>query len=254
MNNRTLTVSPLFTIPIHSVKIPWSIKNEAKELGGISMKKSFAVFGLGRFGGTMVKELHDMHIDVIAVDKDEDKVSEYQDCATYAHCANAIDEAFLKQIGVRNIDHAFVSFGNDLEASILTSLILKELGVPKVWAKAKNDDHATVLNRIGVDRVIHPERDVAKKITKHITSDKMIDFIELSDKYSMVEIVATGKIHNKTLGELNVRSKYGCTVVGIQREQHFIISPQIDEVINSNDILIIIGSNKNITKFEKFGV
>lgn len=218
------------------------------------MKKSFAVFGLGRFGGTMVKELHDMHIDVIAVDKNEDKVSEYQDCATYAHCANAIDEAFLKRIGVRNIDHAFVSFGNDLEASILTSLILKELGVPKVWAKAKNDDHATVLNRIGVDRVIHPERDVAKKITKHITSDKMIDFIELSDKYSMVEIVATKKIENKTLGDLDIRSKYGCTIIGIQRNAEFIISPSIDETVRVGDILIMVGSNKDIKRVEKYAV
>ncbi|WP_017549046.1 potassium channel family protein [Salinicoccus carnicancri] len=218
------------------------------------MKKSFAVFGLGRFGGTMVKELHDMHIDVIAVDKDEDRVNEFEGCATYAHCANAIDEAFLKQIGVRNIDHAFVSFGNDLEGSILTSLILKELGVPKVWAKAKNDDHATVLNKIGVDRVIHPERDVAKKITKHITSDKMIDVIELSDKYSMVEIEATKKIGDKTLAELNILSKYGCTIIGIQRNTEFIISPPIDQTVSVGDILIMVGSNKDIKRFEKHAV
>lgn len=218
------------------------------------MKKAFAVFGLGRFGGTMVKELHDMHIEVIAVDKDEDKVNEYTDYATYAHCANAIDENFLKKIGTRNVDHAFVSFGNDLEASILTSLILKEMEVPKVWAKAKNEDHAKVLDKIGVDRVIHPERDVAKKITKHIISDKMIDFIELSDTYSMVEIVATKKIENKTLGKLDIRSKYGCNVIGIQRDGEFIITPPIDEIICDGDILVMIGSNKEIERFEKYGV
>ncbi|WP_411842103.1 potassium channel family protein [Salinicoccus sp. HZC-1] len=218
------------------------------------MKKTFAVFGLGRFGGTMVKELNDMHIDVIAVDKDEEKVSEYVDCATYAHCANAIDEAFLKQIGVRNVDHAFVSFGNDLEASILTSLILKELGVPKVWAKAKNEEHAKVLNKIGVDKVIHPERDVARKITKHITSDKMIDFIELSDTYSIVEIIATKKIKDKTIGKLDLRSKYGCTIIGIQRDEDFIISPLIDEVIHEGDTLVIVGKNKEIQRFERYGV
>ncbi|AKG75313.1 potassium channel family protein [Salinicoccus halodurans] len=218
------------------------------------MKKTFAVFGLGRFGGTMVKELSDMHIDVIAIDKDEDKVNEYVDCATYAHCADAIDESYLKEIGVRNVDHAFVSFGNDLEASILTSLILKELGVPKVWAKAKNEEHAKVLNKIGVDKVIHPERDVARKITKHITSDKMIDFIELSDTYSMVEIIATKKIKNKTIKKLDLRSKYGCTIIGIQREEDFIISPLLDEVIHEGDTLVIVGKNEEIKRFEKYGV
>ncbi len=218
------------------------------------MKKSFAVFGLGRFGGTIVKELFDMEIEVIAVDKDENKVNEFSKFATYAVSADAIDETFLKNLGVRNIDHAFVSFGSDLQASILTALLLKEMEVPQVWAKAKNDEHAKVLEKIGVDRVIHPERDVAKKITKHIVSDKMIDFIELSDEYSMVEIIATKKIDQKTLGELEVRSKYGCTVVGIQRNDHFIISPSTDEVIQTDDVLIIIGSNKNITRFEKDGV
>lgn len=220
----------------------------------MDMKKSFAVFGLGRFGGTMVKELHDMNIEVMAVDKNEEKVQEYTDYATYAMCANAIDETFLNRIGVRNVDHAFVSFGNDLEASILTSLILKEMGIPKVWAKAKNDEHAKVLSKIGVDRVIHPERDVAKKITKHIISDKMIDFIELSDTYSMVEIVATKKIANKTFGKLETRAKYGCTVIGMQRGSDFIISPSLDEVIRQGDVLIMIGKNKDIERFEKYGV
>lgn len=218
------------------------------------MEKSFAVFGLGRFGGTIVKELHGMEIEVIAIDKDQDTVNEYSKFATYAVCANAIDEAFLKNLGVRNIDHAFVSFGDDLQASILTALLLKEMEVPKVWAKAKNDEHAKVLEKIGVDRVIHPERDVAKKITKHIVSDKMTDFIELSDEYSMVEIMATKKINQKTLDELSIRRNYGCTVIGIQRNEKFIISPTMDEVINTGDVLVIVGSNKDITRFEKEGV
>ncbi|GAA2700372.1 hypothetical protein GCM10009865_07340 [Aeromicrobium ponti] len=110
-------------------------------------------------------------------------------------------------------------------------MLLKEMGIPRVWAKAHNDYHAKVLNKIGVDRVIHPERDMAKRIAHHIVSEKMIDYIELSEDYSMVEIVASDKIHNKSLLDLNIRAKYGCNIVGIQRGKEIIVSPPAEEVI-----------------------
>ncbi|MEY2373339.1 potassium channel family protein [Lysinibacillus capsici] len=215
------------------------------------MKKSFAVFGLGRFGGTIVKEFHDMGFEVVAVDKDEAKVNEYMNYATQAFCANAVDETTLIQLGIRNVDHAFVSFGGDIQASILSSLLLKEIGVKKVWAKAQNEYHSKVLEKIGVDKVIHPERDVAKRIARHIVSDKMIDFIELSKEHSIVEIVVTKKLIYRNLGELNVRAKYGCTIVGIQRQGTFIVSPTAQEVLTKDDVLIIIGHNKDIARFEE---
>ncbi|USK57823.1 TrkA family potassium uptake protein (plasmid) [Cytobacillus solani] len=217
-------------------------------------KKSFAVFGLGRFGGTIVKEFYEMGIEVIAIDKDDAKVNEYIQYATHAVCVDVIDETILSQLGIRNVDHAFVSFGDNLQSSILTSLILKEIGVPQVWAKAQNDYHSKVLEKIGVDRVIHPERDVAKRIAHHIVTEKMIDFIELSKDHSMVEILATKKIYGCSLGELNVRANYGCTIVGIQRHGSFIVSPSAEEVINKDDILIVIGHNNDISLFEKEGV
>ncbi|GED66102.1 potassium channel family protein [Lysinibacillus fusiformis] len=215
------------------------------------MKKSFAVFGLGRFGGTIVKEFHNMGIEVIAIDKDEVKVNEYMNYATQTFCANAIDETTLIQLGIRNVDHAFVSFGRDIESSILITLLLKEIGVKKVWAKAQNEYHSKALKKIGVDKVIHPERDVARRIARHIVSDKMIDFIELSKDYSIVEIVVKKKLIYKSLGELNVRAKFGCTIVGIQRQGTFIVSPTAEEVINKEDVLIIIGHNSDIARFEE---
>ncbi|MBU5211200.1 potassium channel family protein [Heyndrickxia oleronia] len=217
-------------------------------------RKSFAVFGLGRFGGTLVKEFHDMDIEVIAIDKNEEKVNDYMNLATFAVCADVIDETILNHLGIRNVDHAFVSFGDNMQSSILTSMLLKEIGVPQVWAKAQNDYHSKVLKKIGVDRVIHPERDVAKRIAHHIVSDKMIDFIELSKDHSMVEIVATKKIDGCSLGELDIRANYGCTIVGIQRNGSFVISPSAEEVVTINDVLIVIGSNKDISLFEKKGV
>lgn len=218
------------------------------------MKKQFAVFGLGRFGGSLVKEFSELGVEVLAVDNDQDKVNAYAQYATHVVQANAIDENILKQLGVRNIDHAFVSFGEDIESSILTSLLLKEIGVPQVWSKAQNDYHHKVLSKIGVDRVIHPERDMAKRIAHHIVSDKIIDYIELSKEYSIVEIVASDKLHNKSLTDLDIRARYGCNIVGIQREADIIVSPSADEKIQKNDIVIVIGQNNDINRFEREGV
>ncbi|MCB5235591.1 MAG: TrkA family potassium uptake protein [Niallia nealsonii] len=218
------------------------------------MKKSFAVFGLGRFGGTIVKEFYDMGVDVIAVDKDEEKVNKYMNYATHVVCTDKIDEVILNRLGIRNVDQAFVSFGDNIQESILTSLLLKELGLSKVWTKAQNEYHSKVLEKIGVDRVIQPERDVAKRIARHIVSDKMIDFIELSKDYSIAEIVATEKLDNCNLEDLNIRANYGCTIVGIQRQGEFIVSPAAEEIIHKADILIVIGHNKHIANFEKKGV
>ncbi|PAD71016.1 potassium transporter Trk [Bacillus sp. 7586-K] len=218
------------------------------------MKKQFAVFGLGRFGGSLVKEFYKQGIEVLAIDKSEEKIQQYAQYATHAVRANGVDELSLKQLGVKNVDHAFVSYGDDIEASILTSLLLKELGIPKVWAKAQNDYHQKVLDKIGVDRVIHPERDMAKRIAHHIISEKMIDYIELSKEYSLVEIVATKKLYNKTISDLDIATRYGCNVVGIQRGEEICVSPSMNEKIVMGDVLLIIGKNKDIVHFEEVGM
>jgi len=218
------------------------------------VKKQFAVFGLGRFGGSLVKEFYKQGIEVLAIDKSEEKIQQYAQYATHAVRANGVDERSLKQLGVKNVDHAFVSYGDDIEASILTSLLLKELGIPKVWAKAQNDYHQKVLDKIGVDRVIHPERDMAKRIAHHIISEKMIDYIELSKEYSLVEIVATKKLYNKTISDLDIATRYGCNVVGIQRGEEICVSPSMNEKIVMGDVLLIIGKNKDIVHFEEVGM
>ncbi|MBE4909590.1 TrkA family potassium uptake protein [Bacillus luteolus] len=218
------------------------------------VKKNFAVFGLGRFGGSLVKELYEIDVEVLAVDKSLDKVNEFSRYATHAIQANAIDENMLKQLGIRNFDLVFVSFGDDIEASILTSLLLKELGVAKVWAKAQNDYHHKVLEKIGVDRVIHPERDMAKRIAHYIISEKLIDYIELSEEYSIVEVVCSDKLHNKTLTDLNLRTKYHCNLVGIQRGKEISVSPDANEGLIKGDILIVAGHNADLHRFEEEGV
>ncbi|MTH53915.1 potassium transporter Trk [Bacillus mangrovi] len=218
------------------------------------MSKQFAVFGLGRFGGSLVKEFHALGREVLAVDKDLVRVQQYAEYATHSVQANAIDEEALKQLGVRNVDHAFVSLGDDIEGSILTSLLLKELGIKEVWAKAQNEYHQRVLDKIGVNRVIHPERDMAKRIAHYIISEKMVDYIELSKVHSMAELAATQKVCSKTLMELDIRRRFGCNIVGIQRNEDMLVSPPADERILHGDILLVIGKNEDISRFEEEGM
>lgn len=218
------------------------------------MRKSFAVFGLGRFGGTLVKALGDAGIDVLAVDIDEAKVNYYSEFVTHAVLAPEIDENSLRKLGIRNFDCAVVSFGDDIKSSILTSLVLKEIGVPQVWAKAHDDYHAKVLEKIGVDRVIHPERDMALRLAHHIASQKIIDYIELSKEFSIAEVVATEKLDEKTLAQLDIRSKFGCNIVAIQREKEIFVSPSPDERILKGDVMVVIGRNEDINRFDQKGV
>ncbi|MBS4174094.1 TrkA family potassium uptake protein [Bacillus sp. FJAT-49736] len=218
------------------------------------MKKQLAVFGLGRFGGSLVQEFHELSTEVLAVDKDMDKVNEMAQYATAAVQANTIDEMTLKNLGIRNFDLVFVSFGDDIEASILTSLLLKDMGVKEVWAKAQNNYHEKVLAKIGVDRIINPERDMAKRIAHHVVSEKILDYIELSKEYGIVEIMATEKIHLQTLADLDVRAKYGCNIVAIKRGADIVVSPMAQDKIFKGDVLIVIGKNEDINRFEEEGV
>ncbi len=165
------------------------------------------------------------------MDQDGEKVNRYSQFATHAVVANAINENHLKDLGLKNVDLAIVSFGGNIEASILTTLLLKDLGVKQVWVKALSENNQKVLEKIGADRVIHPEREMAKRIAHHVTSDKIIDFIELSKNHSIAEIISTKKVTDKTLKELNVSANYGCTIIGIQRGEQFIVSPSAEEII-----------------------
>ncbi|MBM7703040.1 potassium channel family protein [Metabacillus iocasae] len=219
------------------------------------MKKQFAVLGLGRFGGSLVEEFANLNVDVLAIDRDQEVINKFANLATYVVAANAIDETNLKGLGIRNVDHAIISFGDDIEASILATMLLKDMGVKKVWVKAVNAYHQKVLEKVGADRVIHPERDMARRLAHHVVSEKIIDYIELSKDYSIVEIVASRKLHNKTLFDLDIRAKYGCNIIGFQRKNgEMVISPTAHEVVEEGDMLIVVGHNKDLNRFEDEGV
>ncbi|MEQ6388853.1 TrkA family potassium uptake protein [Bacillaceae bacterium S4-13-58] len=215
------------------------------------MKKEFAVIGLGRFGGSICKELSMEGMNVLAIDINEDRVNEFKDVASHAVIADTTDENVLRELGIRNIDHVIVAIGDNIQSSILTTLMLVEIGVKKITVKAQNDYHEKVLNKIGAHHVVHPERDMGKRIAHNLISNNVLDYLELSDEYSIVEVKAGTKISGRTLIELDIRAKYGCNVVAIKRGKEIIVSPMASEKINVNDIMIVIGADQDISRFEK---
>jgi len=215
------------------------------------LKKQFAVIGLGRFGGSICRELAEQGMEVLAMDKNEDRVNEFASIATHAVIADTTDENILKSLGIRNFDHVIVAIGEDIQSSILTTLMLKEIGVNHITVKAQNDYHEKVLLKIGADYVVHPERDMGRRIAHYIVSNNILDYLELSDEYSIVEIKVNDLLAGKSLMELDVRAKYGLNIVAIKRGPEIIVSPQADDPLKKDDILIVIGADSDINRFEK---
>ncbi|WP_071318015.1 potassium channel family protein [Anaerobacillus isosaccharinicus] len=206
--------------------------------------------GLGRFGGSICRSLSEQGMEVLAIDTDEDKVNNFSSIVTHAVVADGADEGALKSLGVRNFDHVIVAIGDNIQASILTTLILDELGVKHITVKAQNDYHEKVLNKIGAHKVVHPERDMGIRIAHNIVSKNVLDYLELSKDYSIVELIAGDKMHNKSLIELNIRAKYGVNIMAIKRDGIINVSPYGTEKILNGDILIIIGAVVDINKLE----
>jgi len=215
------------------------------------LKKQFAVIGLGRFGGSICRELAEQGMEVLAMDKNEDRVNEFASIATHAVIADTTDENILKSLGIRNFDHVIVAIGEDIQSSILTTLMLKEIGVNHITVKAQNDYHEKVLLKIGADYVVHPERDMGRRIAHYIVSNNILDYLELSDEYSIVEIKVNDLLAGKSLMELDVRAKYGLNIVAIKRGPEIIVSPQADDPLKKDDILIVIRADSDINRFEK---
>jgi trk system potassium uptake protein TrkA len=215
------------------------------------MKKEFVVIGLGRFGGSIVKELIELGADVMAIDISPERVDEYATIATQAVAADTTDESVLKSLGIRNFEQVIVAIGENIQASILTTLMVKEIGVKKITVKAQNEYHGKVLQKIGADQVVHPERDMGIRIANSLVSNNILDYLELSDEHSIAEIKANDKIVGYTLIDLNIRVKYGVNIVAIKRGNQILVSPQAIEKIRYDDVLIVIGSDVDIHKFEK---
>lgn len=212
--------------------------------------KTFAVIGLGRFGSSLAVTLSRMGHEVLAIDQDENRVEDIIEHVTHAVQADAKDEHTLRELGIRNFDAVIVAIGQDMQTSILVTVILKEMNVPKVVAKAQTALHGKVLSRIGADKVVFPERDMGERVARALVSNNIMEQINLSPEFSIVELVAPKNFVGKTLQELAFRRELGINILAIRRNDDIIISPGANSRVLENDVLVAIGHNDNIKKLE----
>ena len=208
---------------------------------------SFVVIGLGSFGMSLARELYRMGHEVLAVDKNEDVVHRIADSVSHAITADARDEQVLKSIGVRNFDYA-VAFAENIQDNILITLMLKELGCKNVIAKGNDYLHVKVLKRIGADRIVFPEADMGIRIAQLIASSNIIDYIDISEEYSIVEVGAPSRWCGKSIRQIDVRAKYGINILAVKNQDGSAInvSPEPDYIIRRGDVLVVIGANDDI--------
>ena len=215
--------------------------------------KNYVVIGCGRFGSSVAKTLYSLGHEVLAIDKNEEKIQNISEQVTHAVEADCTDENVLRSLGIRNFDVAVISIGSDIQSSIMATLICKELGVQYVLCKAQNELQAKVLYKIGADRVVFPERDMGIRVAHNLVSQNVLEYIELDPHYSIAEIVAPSKWIGKTIGQLDLRANYGITVMAVKQGININISPEADDVLKAGDILVVIGKNEQINKVEERG-
>ena len=212
--------------------------------------KSFLVIGLGRFGASVAQELSALGQEVLALDIDAENVQYISDQVTQAIQGDAQDEAVLRSVGARNFDCCVVAVGADMEASILITVMLKELGAQYIVAKAIAPIHARVLERVGADRVVLPEIEMGQRLAQRLARTNVVDYIGVSDDFSILEIHTPKSWIGHSLRELNVRARYLINVLAIRHGEggSVNVSPAADQIIGPDDVLIVIGTNDNVNK------
>lgn len=213
------------------------------------MNKQFAVLGLGSFGRSVALSLENMGCDVLVVDRSYEKIQEIADKVSYAIKADVTDKEALETLGARNLDGAIVAVSEHLEANIMATLLCKEMGIPLVIAKAKDKLQGTILERVGADSVVYPEIEMGSRIAKSLVANEFTDWIELSKDYSIVEIAVPEQWRGKSLAELEIRRKYGITVVGIMNDGNVDVVFDPHTPLPERAILILIGANRILEKF-----
>lgn len=213
-------------------------------------RKQFVVVGLGRFGTSVAKTLYGLGNDVLAIDSNEDAVQEIAESVTHAVQMDAIDENAVKSLGIRNFDVAVITIGANIQASIMAALVFKEQGVKYIIAKGNSDLHAKVLYKIGVDRVILPEKDMGVRVAHNLVSSNILDYIELSPDYSIIEIESLKEWYGKSIKDLSLRAKYGINVMAIKSGNDVNISPSPEDVIEAHDVIVAIGSAEDLNRLE----
>ncbi|MBE5788710.1 MAG: TrkA family potassium uptake protein [Clostridiales bacterium] len=212
--------------------------------------KSYIIIGLGRFGFELAVRLYACGEEVLAIDRDEAIVNRIADRVTRAVVADAQDYDVLARLGADHVDRAVIAIGSDLGASALITMNLKTLKVPYVLCKAQNDTHKEILERLGANRVIIPERETADKLALGLTSTGIMEYIELSDEYGILEIHAPLKWAGRSIRELDLRSRFGANILATREGEKLVIPPDIDRPVRRDDIFVVLGPYNTIKKME----
>jgi trk system potassium uptake protein TrkA len=214
--------------------------------------KRVVVIGLGIFGFNIAKDLYENGFEVVAIDKSKEVIQKIRDFSTKAVLADGTDKEVIESIGIQPDDVVIVSFGEDLAASTLITLRLKEMKVRNIIVKAPNEDHKHVLEKVGATEVIIPEREMADKVAKSLISPNVLDYIPLSNEYTICEIAPPSTFMGKTIGDLHLRSKYHIEVIAVREmlPERLTMVPRADFVIKDSDILVVIGKEGDIQKIK----
>ncbi len=211
-------------------------------------QKEYIVIGLGRFGTSVAKQLEANGCKVLAIDRDEKKIRQIAEYVTLAMCVDVTNEEALKELGGRNFNGAIISIGHGLEAAVLASIWAKEQGIDLVIAKAYDETQGKILTKIGVDEIVHPEKERGVHLANALAFNNLFDAIELTSEYSIADIDILGSWIGKSLKELNLRKKYGVNVVAIRRGGALVINPDADDPVQKNDIFVLLGLNNTLKR------
>ena len=212
-----------------------------------SKDKQYLVIGCGRFGSSVAKKMCQLGNEVMVIDKDEDSINNIAELVTHTAIVDVTEERDLKSIGLGNFDVVIVAISSDIRESIMATVMAKEMGVPKVVCKAKDELQAKVLYKIGADKVVFPERDMGIRLAYNLASENILDQINLDPEYSIMEIVTPQNWVGKTIIELNLRAKYDITVLAVKTQSGLKVMPSPNYKMQEKNILIIIGNTDKIS-------
>lgn len=206
------------------------------------------VVGLGRFGGALAEDLERLGHEVLAVDVGVELVQEWSDRLTHVVHADATSEAAMRQLGAQDFERGVVAIGTGIEASLLSTGVLVDLGVPEIWAKAITIPHGRILERIGAGHVVYPERDTGKRVA-HLISGRLMDYIEFDDGFAIVKMAAPTVAHDKTPAQSGLRTRYGVTIVGVKRPGQDFTYAKPETLVHPEDLLIVSGRSERVDEF-----
>ncbi len=213
-------------------------------------RKQFVIVGLGRFGRTLAETLYEKGEDVLAIDLDEERVEDIRNSVTHSVQADAMDMEALRELGVRDFDVAVVTIGTDIKASGMATMLMKEVGVKYVIAKAHDEIHGRMLQKLGADKVIFPERDMGRRVAHNLISGNILDFIELSPDYSMVEIQSPAEWDGRTLRELDLRNRMHLNVIAIKRNGEVNAALTPETMIHVDDRMLVMATEDTVRKLK----